>query len=221
LQPIGPGGVADPIAPCDRHLDGSGYDQELTVTCIFDGVPVDAYSVVATVSGSYVGSSEDVIVVYDPSSGHTTGGGGFVWPGTDDPVRFVLSMEYNKKGTNVKGGLVLVRTTPDGSQIVVKSNALHGLALSDPREPTRWASFAGKAVFDAPWMDEPQGNHEFRAHVEDAGDTDRFWIEVRDKDGQVIVDASLPGSGADNAIEIVDGDISIARSTTNGRPTVE
>jgi hypothetical protein len=214
LQPIGPGGAIEAVAPCQRHLDGTGYDQELTVTCVFDDVPVDAYSVVATVGGAYAGAAEDVVVVYDPSSSYAQGGGTFVWPGTDDTVRVGFSMEYNKKGTNVKGGLMLVRTAPDGSTYVVKSNALYGLALSGPSEPTGWASFAGKATFDAPWLDEPEGNHEFVVYAED-GEADRFWIEVRDKDGTVIPESSLPRAGPDHAVPVV-GDVVVPHAAGTG-----
>jgi hypothetical protein len=205
-----------PVGPCAQRIDGSGYDQEITVVCTFDDVPVDAYSVNATVNGDvYAGYAEDVVVVYDPANGFAQGGGTFIWPGTTDDVRFGFSMEYNKKGTNVKGGLMLVRTTGDGSQYVIKSNALYGLALGDSHDPVRWASFSGKTTYDAPELDEPDGNHDFLAYVEDA-DPDRFWIEIRDKAGQVIDTISMSRPGSAHAVAITGGDVTVPHGARNG-----
>ena len=216
LQPLGPGGTVGPVGPCAQRIDGSGYDQELTVVCTFDDVPVDAYSVNATVNGDvYAGYAEDVVVVYDPANGFAQGGGTFIWPDTTDDVRFGFSMEYNKKGTNVKGGLMLVRTTGDGSQYVIKSNALYGLALGDSHDPVRWASFSGKTTYDAPELDEPDGNHDFLAYVEDA-DPDRFWIEMRDKAGQIIDTISMSRPGSAHAVAITGGDVTVPHGARNG-----
>jgi hypothetical protein len=203
LQPIGPGGGIG-ATRCERQLEGTGYDQEITVTCTFDDVPIDAYSVVATVAGSYRAVAEDVLVVYDPSSAYLQGGGTFLWPGTDDAVRVVFSMEYNKKGTNVKGGLMLIRTTTTGSVFEVKSNALYGLALSKASDPVSWASFAGKATYVSPAMAEPEGNYEFLVYVDG---NDRFWVEVRDKDGNVIAESSMERPGADHAVVLTAGGV--------------
>ncbi len=222
LQPIGPGTVVDPAGQCERRVDGIGYDAELTVVCEFGDAPVGVYSVVAGVGGSvYAGGAEDVIVVYDPSSRNTQGAGVgvFEWPGTADSTRFLFSMEYNKKGTNLKGSLMLVRTAPGGSQYVVKGNALYGLSLGTGSEP-RWASFAGKATYRDPSMAEPEGNHEFLVYVEDGdrGGPDRFWFEVRDKTGTVIPESSFPRPGPDWAAVIDSGDVVVpAGDRTPGR----
>lgn len=205
LQPIGPGGDIE-AARCDRQLKGTAYDQELTVICGFEGVLIDAYAVVATAGGSYHAVAEDVLVVYDHTSAHVQGGGTFRWPGTDDNVRVAFSMEYNKKGTNVKGGLMFIRTTTEGSTFEVKSNALYGLALSKASDPVSWVSFAGKATYVSPAMAEPEGNHEFLVYVDE---NDRFWIEVRDKDGNVIGESSLERPGADHAVALSDGGVVI------------
>lgn len=206
LEPIGPGGEIGVISPCERRLDGIGYDQELTVTCSFEHVPVGAYAVVATVGDAYMAAGEEVVVVYDPSSSYVQGAGTFVWPGTDDIVRVGFSMEYNKKGKNVKGGLMLVRVTPDGATYAVKSNALYGLALSKPSDPIGWAAFAGKATYRSPEMEDPEGNHEFGVY----SDTDdRFWIEIRDKDGQVISESSMQRPGPDHAVTFLEGEVVI------------
>jgi len=181
LVPVGPGGAAGGTCTAGT-VTGSGYDAVLPVTCSFDNVPVNTYTAEVTVGGGYyAGTAEDVLVVYDPSLGFTTGGGWFYWPNTGERTTFGFTMKYNKKGTNVKGNLLLIRHLPDGSIYRVKSNALYGLALGDESD-FGWASFSGKSTYKEPDWDEPKGNYEFVVYVEDWDEpgtgTDRFWIEV-------------------------------------------
>jgi hypothetical protein len=211
LIPVGPGGTADPVGECERRLDGEAYDQQLTVTCAFNLVPVNAYMVEVTVDGGfYEGVAEDVVVVYDPSLGYTTGGGRFLWPDTDEVVNFGYTMEYNKKGKNVKGSLLLIRHVADGSTYQVKSNALGGLALGEG-DGFGWASFNGKATYLGPGMDEPEGNHEFIVYVEDRNEPgagiDQFWIEVHDKADAVIPALSMDRDALDNTVPLEGGNL--------------
>lgn len=94
----------------------------------------------------------------------------------------------------------------------MKSNALDGLALGEDRSvPTGWASFAGRAKYLEPGWEEPERNHGVTVYVEDRGQpgagADRFWLQVRDRDGQVVDAFSVaPAAGmqartlaADNA----------------------
>jgi hypothetical protein len=191
LIPVGPGGDASPVG-CVLSVADTGYDAKQTVVCSFDGVPVNTYVVQVTVDGDYyAGNGEDVLVVYDPSLGFTTGGGSFFWPGTGETTSFGFTMEYNKKGKNVKGSMLLIRHVSEDSRYQVKSNALYGLALGeDPSVPFGWASFSGKSTYLEPGWPDPIGNHEFIVYVEDRNEpgtgVDRFWIEVYDKDGNVI-----------------------------------
>jgi hypothetical protein len=227
LVPVGPGGQEGPVA-CVESVFDTGYDARKVVTCTFNGVPVNTYTVEVTVNGGYyAGSGEDVLVVYDPSLGYATGGGEFYWPGTEstdngyagDLTNFAFTMEYNKKGTNVKGSLLLIRHTDDGPIYRVKSNALYGLALGlvDDGDTYRWASFSGKCTYlEAGWT-EALGNHEFTVYVEDHNDLteldelgdgiDRFWIEVRDRQNNVIIVISMDPEAPDNAVTIVEGSI--------------
>ena len=175
----------------------------MTVICDFDTVAVNTYLVQVIVSGGYyAGTGEDVLVIYDSSLGFTTGGGWFYWPGTTDKTNFGFTMKYNKNGKNVKGNLLLIRHLDDGTIYRVKSNALDGLALGD-----NWASFGGKATYQEPDWPEPIGNYKFLVYVEDHGEpgsgADRFWIEVKDKDGE-IAPLSMPRDAVDNA-EVIDG----------------
>ena len=202
LVPIGPGSTVDPAAACSTELHDIDYDARLTVTCHFDSTPINTYVVAVTVDGLYYsGYGEDVVTVYDPSLGFTTGGGRFIWPGTvdaannydGDDTTFGFSIEYNKKGKNVKGRLFVTRHLADGSLYRIKSNSLDGLALGeDQANGFTWANFSGKATYQSPKMDVAEGNHTFIAYVEDHGDSgDRFWLQVKDKDGNVIQDTLL------------------------------
>jgi PKD repeat protein len=156
--------------------------------------------------------------------GFTTGGGWFYWPGTEDPstgypgdkTNFGYSMSYNQKNLkNVKGSLLLIRHLADGTKYRVKSNALDGLSIGDAGL-FGWASFSGKNTYLEPGMSEPVGNHTFLAYVEDHDEPgngiDKFWIEVRDKDGLVIPDLSMARPGSAHAEEIQAGNIVVPHS---------
>jgi hypothetical protein len=197
------------------------YSAVLVVSCDFSGVPVNTYVIAASVGGGYyTGAGEDVLTVYDPSLGFTTGGGWFYWPGTTDRTNFGYTMKYNKKATKVQGSLLLIRHLPDGSIYRLKSNALEGLALGD--EGTYgWATFSGKATYLGQGMIEAEGNHTFIAYVEDHGQpgagVDRFWFEVQDKDGAVVSDLSMDPAAADNAETIDGGNIVVPHRPKKGK----
>jgi hypothetical protein len=207
VVPVGPG--SGPSFTCAMSFDPGGYAGEITIVCDLDGVPVNVYTVEVSVDGGYyTGSSEDVLVIYDPSLGFTTGGGWFTWPGTTDKTSFGYTMKYNKKGTNIKGSLLLIRHTAEGNYRL-KSNALHGLALGRTGAFT-WASFSGKATYREPGWPEPIGNHQFLVYVEDYGEpgagADRFWIEVQDRDGNLTA-LSIVRPAEDNAADLGGGNI--------------
>jgi hypothetical protein len=189
LVPMGPGG---PVAGTEGETVVA--DDQQCVTFSFDRVPVNTYTVQVTVGGGYyAGEGEDVLVVYDPSLGFTTGGGWFYWPDTadvatgypGDKTNLGYTMKYNKKGEKVQGSLLLIRHMADGTIYRVKSNALYGLALGEGTgEPMGWASFGGKCTYKEPNWPESIGNYEFLLYVEDRDEPgtgpDRFWIEVID-----------------------------------------
>ena len=214
LLPVGPGSPAEPTS-CSLEVVGTGYDATLTLTCEFNDVAVNTYAVQVTVDGGYyIGSGEDVVVIYNSSLGFTTGGGTFLWPGTEDKTNFGYTMKYNNKATNIKGNLLLVRHLQDGTIYRVKSNALNGLALGeseDDGETYGWASFSGKATYLEPGWDEPIGNHEFITYVEDRGQPgngiDRFWIKVKDRDLETINVMSMDDPAANNTLVISGGNI--------------
>jgi hypothetical protein len=189
LEPVGPGSTQNPVS-CSVSVTPGGYAGEMEVVCDFSAVPVNVYTVQVTVDGGYYsGSGQDVLVINDPSLGFTTGGGWFYWPGTSDKTNFGYTMKYNKKGKNAKGNLLLIRHLADDTIYRIKSNAVNGLALGTAGTFS-WASFSGKATYQEPGWPDPIGNHRFVAYVEDHGEpgagADRFWIEVKDKDGNIV-----------------------------------
>ena len=221
--PVGPGSPAVGTCTPDNDPAAFDYSAELMVTCSFDNVPVNTYGVDATPvarqlagGGSelyYSGSNEDVLVIFDPSLGFTTGGGWFYWPGTSDKTNVGYTMKYNKKRTNLQGSLMLIRHVagaPDAeNKWRIKSNMLDGLALGSESE-FDWASFTGKTTYLAPGM-ETEGNYEFTVYVEDHGSAsdglDRFWLQVRDKQDDVVPDLSMDKPATDEAVLLEGGNI--------------
>jgi VCBS repeat-containing protein len=227
LEPVGPGPSIGPVA-CDSEGAVAAYDYSarLRVRCDFPeslNIGVNVYTVLATVGGGYYqDAAEDVLVVYDPSLGFATGGGWFYWPGSEDPdtgylgdkTNFGFTMSYNRNGRNVRGNLLLIRHLPDDTIYRIKSNTLNGLALGKTNNPPMgWASISGKTTYLAPGWDEPQGNYGFVLYVEDRNEPgngiDRVWLEVRDKDGIIVPDLSIPSPATQNAVPIGGGNIAV------------
>ena len=183
LHPVGPGSPVSGTCAMTSH--DTGYDAHLAVACSFDGVSSNTYFVSASATGGYFDAAANgVLVVYDPSSGQVEGGGTFDWDG--DLTEFGFTMEYNKKGKNLKGSFLLIRHTAAGDYLV-KSNALHGMATGTDGG-TAWATFAGKSTVTTP-NGGTVGNHEFVVRVTD--EPDSFWIEVLDKQGNAVPSLSM------------------------------
>ena len=211
LQPVGPGSAV-PGACGEVTTKDTDYDTHLTVTCSFDDVESNAYLVVAASTGDYfAATSNGVVVVYDPASGQVEGGGTFYWDG--DLTEFGFTMEYNKKGKNLKGSFLLIRHTAEGDY-VVKSNSLYGMATGQDGS-TPWATFAGKATMTTPNGD-TVGNHEFVVRVTD--DPDTFWVEVLNKAGIPIGPLSMARDSAGQPfgpIVLSSGDLVVPKGKKN------
>jgi hypothetical protein len=214
---------------CSEPNPAAAYDYNavLTAHCDFSGLAVDAYIATVTVTGGYyAGADEDIVVVYDPSLGFTTGGGWFYWPGTTERTTFGFNMKHNKKGTNLKGSLILIRHAPDGSRYRLKSNSLGALTLDEAADAGTgdtygWAFFSGKTTYLAPGMKGAEGNFEFSIYVEDRTEPgagmDRFWMEVLNKDDQVVMDLSMPQNAPDNTVTINGGNIVVPHVRGSGK----
>jgi hypothetical protein len=181
----------------------------------------------------YSGFDEGVLVIFDPSLGFVTGGGWFYWPGTCDEIEegvcdpngyagdktnFGFNMKYNKPRKNVQGQILLMRHTAiDDENYKVKSNNLtnDGLAIGDGEDADGaygWAAFSGKSNFRPPGEDSA-GNHPFLVYIEDHGEqgcnqdpVDEFWIEVKDPDGNVVLEVNGPDSDPAGEDSATDGD---------------
>jgi uncharacterized repeat protein (TIGR01451 family) len=220
LVPVGPGSSINGTCT-PGTVQGLGYNAVLSYTCMFSHVPVNTYTAQTTVNGSYYNSyNEDVLVVYDPSLGFTSGGGWFYWPGSEslangypgDKTNFGFTMSYNKRGGNLKGNLLIIRHLSNGGIYCIKSNALDGLAIGQDRSiPMGWATFTGKATYLEPGWSVPIGNYSFTIYVEDRNQpgvgTDRIWIQIRDKDRVIVPAISISEPAVNNAVNIQGGNI--------------
>ena len=184
LAPVGPGS-SYPLTCTAGAVTGSGYAAVRPFTCTNPAaIAVNAYEVVATVTGDYyAGTYSDAFTVYDPSLGFATGGGTFVLDG--DQVNFGFTMKYAKNGTDLKGNFIAARHHADGTVSRLKSNALGGLALGeDAAVPMGWATFNGKATYTT-WDATAGayvtvGNQSFAVYAEDRNDpgtgVDQLWL---------------------------------------------
>jgi hypothetical protein len=214
LAAVGPGNsytvMCTPVG-----VTGIGYDAVLQVSCEFDNVDVNTYDVQAKVVGDYYTGEPDetVLVVFDPSLGFITGGGWFYWPDTMEKTNFGFNVKYTKKGNQTKGSLLIIRHTDSGNYRL-KSNAMYGLSVGEAGDPVYgWASFLGKATYKEPGWDEAVGNHEFLMYLEDHNEPgrgfDQFWIEVYDKQGNVVLVMSIHRDAQSNTVTLDGGNIAV------------
>jgi len=223
LIPVGPGVVVNATCTPDAtDVTGTLYADVLHVTCVFDDVAVNVYTVSVTVDtdGYYIGSGEDILVVFDPSLGFTTGGMWFYWPGTTDRTNVGFIMQYSGKRTRARGNLAMIRHLSDGSQYRITSSSISGLAVGDSQNDQGsfgWASFSGKSNYNGPESNATIGNYEFVAYAEDYGDRSRnadgFWVQVFDRDGAVVLDLSMNEPATTNVLTIEGGNIVVPHKT--------
>jgi len=134
-----------------------------------------------------------------------------------DKTNFGFNMKYNKPRNHVQGQLLVMRHTAiDDENYKVKSNQLDdGLSIGDGEDADGvygWATFRGKSTFRPPGEDNA-GNHPFLVYIEDHDDqgcnqnpVDEFWIEVKDSDGNVVLEVNGPDSDPAGEDTATDGD---------------
>jgi hypothetical protein len=186
LTPVGGGSPITGIHP-------SGFDEDKGIATFTFAesypLPVETYSMEVTLDNSYYVADpvSDVIVIYDPSLGFTTGGGWFIWPADGSALagaktNFGYTMKYNSKATNIQGGFLLIAHLADGSIYRIKSNALSGLSID---KNTCIATFSGKCTFMYPnptsGLDPINvGGKQFFVWVKDIADpgagADQIWL---------------------------------------------
>ena len=184
FSPVGGGG--------GYSIKASRYETGIATFNISAGeLGVETYTGTVTLDNNYFTAypDEDVLVVYDPSLGFTTGGGWFYWPQDGSgpagaKTNFGYTMKYNKQGKNIQGNLLVIAHLEDGSIYRIKSNALDGLALGSTGN-VGWASFSGKCTYTFPVPDgDPvtRGGQEFMVYVTGsdtlAGVKGTFWFTV-------------------------------------------
>jgi hypothetical protein len=86
------------------------------------------------------------------------------------------------------------------------------MSLGEAGDPVfGWASFSSKCTYKDPTMVEPEGNHGFQVYVEDRGEpghgVDQFWIEVHDKDDDVIPEMSMGDPAPGSSVALGGGNI--------------
>jgi hypothetical protein len=159
-----------------------------------DEFAIGTYIIEVTVDNDYYkvcGGAESLLMVYDPDVG-ASGAGTFEDCG--DTYRFAFLVNYNKKGKNLRGSLVVIRELSGGGIYRIKSNALYDLAVdsdSDAKGGFDRATFSGRCTYIGPDVldtyGDPQnvGGQEFIVYLEDydfnggaSSEADEFWFTV-------------------------------------------
>jgi hypothetical protein len=231
LVPVGPGANVAPIACTSVVTPGgadpdSPYDYDVrTVTCTFNNVPVNVYSVIVTVNGGYYsGSGEHMVIVTDPSLGHVAGAGWINWPipsahpfRLGDKVLFGFNAKFRKNSNQALGNLLVIRQLSNGTYVRVLSSTLSGLAIgsaTDGAGQFSWASFAGRASYEPFGGGPTVMNHDFVVYAEDRGPCnrpDKFWLTV-ENNGVIQSAVSIPAPAVANAVTLGAGRINVYRT---------
>jgi hypothetical protein len=146
LSGVGSGGNASfPCVSTKVQAATATTPGSLLVSCTVPaGTPVDVYQVTLGVNGGYyTGSDFDVLSVYDPSAGGSTGGG-TITTGSGGFAEIAYSAQYLKNGKQVQGSVLYLAEDAAGNVLhVLKGNAMSGLAISGTT-----ATVSGKATLD-------------------------------------------------------------------------
>jgi uncharacterized repeat protein (TIGR01451 family) len=197
-----------------------------TAFCSIANVPMDTYEIDATIGGDYfVGGGQGAIVVYDPSLGFITGGG---WYTTDQGrLNFGFNAKYLKSG-QIQGSLLTILHRPEGNYML-KSNSMGTLTVTKDSTNTFWtAVLKGKATYQVP-SSQPAlscglnkcGGYTWTMYVEDRQEPgsgyDKFWLEVRDGNNNIVSLMSLPQTPALYAKVIDHGNIQVPQPQSAGK----
>jgi len=228
IVPVG-GGAPITMSPAG-HSDLAVFSDGAPVSFTFnppddDLFHIGTYVIEVTVNNDYYkvcGGAESLLMVYDPDVG-ASGSGTFEDDG--DTYSFAFLVDYNKKGKNLRGSLVIIRELSGGGIYRIQSNALYDLALIED-SAVDVASFSGKCTYIGPDVlddyGDPQnvGGQEFVVYLEDydtssglSGTPDRFWFTVLGRD--FTLDFNSNNRADSGEIMQIDGDIIIPDRPAN------
>jgi hypothetical protein len=172
LLPIGGGNpVACPVTVSRRVLATATAPGFVDLSCSFAaGVKVDVYQVVLTATGSFVGSDESVLAVYDPQA-RGASGAGIVDLGGGNRGEYAFTAASDAKGT--KGKVEYLEKDAQGNVVHrVFGPNLQAMAVSGSTLPIT-ASITGKAVVDG------VGNYGLIVTAVDGGASgDQFGLKI-------------------------------------------
>jgi hypothetical protein len=206
----GIGGGGNITGTCSPTTSGTGYGMTKSFLCNFANVPVDAYEVIADVTGTYYhGDYFDALTVYDPNAGFVTGGGKFTFPGSTERVNFGLVFKANGNKPP-RGNLLVMRHLANGDVCRAKSNAIDAPAVVGNS-----ASWSGKGNYNCTRPDGSQydgaGNQTITGWVEDNGQgsnatgPDKFWVRANGPNSKLL----MPSPATANAAPLSGGNIQV------------
>jgi hypothetical protein len=229
IVPVGGGPTIDMDWVSNSDLDEFSEGAPVSFTFVPESgasFPIGTYIIEVTVNNDYYkvcGGAESLLMVYDPDVG-ASGSGTFEDCG--DTYSFAFLVDYNKKGKNLRGSLVVIRELSGGGIYRIQSNALYDLALIED-SAVDVASFSGKCTYIGPDVlddyGDPQnvGGQEFVVYLEDydtssgpSGTPDRFWFTVLGRDFTLDFDGDNQVSALEPQ-DLTSGDIIVPNSKPN------
>ncbi|HEX8089456.1 MAG TPA: M36 family metallopeptidase [Blastocatellia bacterium] len=177
LSPVGPGSGYALTVP----VTGSGgVGGTVNASATFTNVSVNVYDVTIVINGNYyIGGTNTVLAVFDPSLGFVTGGGTFIRNGV--VANFGFNVKYLKNG-QAQGSMLYLEHRP-GGDVKLKSNSLQSLSVAG-----NTGIILGKATLNG------VGNYGFRATVVDNGEPgtgDQFGLGVTSPNGAAVSDLTF------------------------------
>lgn len=150
-------------------------------------------------------------------TGFATGGGWFLWPGSQDKTNFAFTVKINPKSNKVQGNLLVIRHLADGHIARLKSTSLANLVIQEAGT-CRAASFDGTGTYrswDAGLKKYVSSQAvAFSAYVKDCGEPgkgiDSFWVSGS---GDLVMTAPA----ASHLVLIGGGNIAIHAAAGNNR----
>ena len=158
-------------------------------------------------------------LLQENNTGFATGGGWFLWPGSQDKTTFAFTVKGKANRPGVSGSLLVIRHTADGHLVRIKSTSLANLVIQEANG-CRVASFSGTGRYrgwDAGLKKFVVNNAAaFSFHASDCGEpgkgVDSIWLSGT---GDLVMTA--PASA--HLVQIGGGNIAMHAARTNNPNT--